>query len=455
MKTSKYIWFILFLFLFSCKEKPIETEEPVVRDLEQIIAGGELVVLTSPGATSYFTFRGKKMGYQYDLAKRFASSLNLKMRLKVVHDENQLSEMLLNGEGDLIAYHLPVTSEMKRHFSFVDKTSVTNQVLVQPAGKSKITSVVDLIGKEVYVLAGTKYEQRLRNLNDEIGGGIIIIPIPDTVGIDALIDRVSLKRIPFTVADKDIALLNKTYLKNIDCSVDISFPQFSGWAVRQSSPELLAKLNEWVDAKKNTSFFHSTYYKYFKKNEYFSDKKIALLENGSISPYDDLFKIYAKEISWDWRLLAAMAYHESTFDTASVSPKGAVGLMQLLPQTADMTEEELMNPEENLKAAVKYIKELDRIFKRVEDNNERAKFIIASYNAGQGHVIDAMELSEKYEKERYIWDDNVDVYMRLKQDSMYYNDPVCKNGICRGEDVSDYVKDVLTRHQRYINTGAK
>ena len=452
-----FIVLLLFSF-FSCQEKEEEaTAEPVfIRDLDEIMASGELVVLTMYGATDYYVHRGKNRGYQYELARRFARDLGVTLRLQVVGNKEKMEEMLLSGEGDLIAYRLPVTMERKQHFSFVDKQAQTNQVLVQPrSDSSAVRSIVELIGKEVYVLASTKYESRLRNLNDELGGGITIKVIPDTIGIDELIDMVSLKQIPFAIADNDLVALNNTYLKNIDYSVPVGFPQLSGWAVRKTSPKLLERLNAWANNMDNEDFYSVLYHRYFKKNEFFVDKKITLFEGRYISPYDHLFKKHAKNIDWDWHLLASMAFYESTFDTASVSLKGAVGLMQILPETADMAHEELLNPDENLNAAINYIKLLDRIFGKVEDVEERAKFIMAAYNAGQGHVIDAMNLAEKYGKERYLWDDNVEIYMRLKTESEYYNDPVCKSGYCRGEDITDYVKNVFIRYQRYLNTGIK
>ena len=452
-----FVLFLLLLSFFSCQEKKEETiAEPVfVRDLDEIIASGELVVLTLHGATDHYVHQGKNRGYQYELARRFARDLGVKFRLQVVGNKGKMEEMLLNGEGDLIAYRLPITMERKQRFSFADKKAMTNQVLIQPRSDSAVRSVVELIGKEVFVLAGTKYESRLRNLNDELGGGIFIKTIPDTIGIDELIDMVSLKLIPFAIADNDLAQLNNTYLRNIDYSVSVSFPQLSGWAVRKTSPKLLEKINAWFNRVENEDFYNTLYHRYYKKNEFFGDKKITLFDGKYISPFDHLFKKHAQRLSWDWHLLASMAFYESTFDTTSVSPKGAVGLMQILPETAGMTHEELLNPDENLNAAIDYIKMLDRIFDKIEDVEERAKFIMAAYNAGQGHVIDAMNLAEKYGKERYLWDDNVEIYMRLKTNPEYYNDEVCKNGYCRGENIADYVKNVFIRYQRYLNTGIK
>jgi membrane-bound lytic murein transglycosylase F len=457
------VFCILFLFFFiSCTEskqaeKKHDKEFGFSRDWDEIVESGELVVLTTYGSKSYFNYHGREMGYQYELARQFARDMKLKLILKVLPKASLLQNRLLDGDGDFIAYRMPITNESKQEFLFADHKYETHQVLVQAVSDTMITSLEQLIGKKVYVLADSKYEERLRNLNEEIGGGIIIRPVKNNIDVDKLIDDVSLGKIPFTIADEDIAVLNKIYLRNIDF-IDISFPQLSAWAVRKTSPILLEKINEWLNSKTHTWFYHSLYYKYNRNNEFFADKKVTLYEGGRISPYDYLFKRYAPQIPWDWRLLASTAFYESTFDATTRSYAGAVGLMQVMPQTAKglgFEEEELLDPETNIQASVKFIKQLDRIFSKVENPDERIKFILASYNAGAGHVMDAMELAEKYGKERYVWDNNVETYMRLKTNPDYHNDPVCNFGFCRGNDVADYVKNITTRYQRYKNFGVQ
>lgn len=449
----KNIYLILFLFvaLSACKHKP----KPVVvqNDLEQIIKKGELVVLTCSGSTSYYLYRGQEMGYQYELSKQLADDLGVKLRVKVVSDVSKLSEMLLKGEGDLIAYRLPVTNELKQKISFVKEESITSQVLVQSTGDNMVNNVVDLIGKTVYVQAHTKYADRLKNLNEEIGGGIVIKMAPDSLDTEELIDLVSQKKIPFTVVDNDIALLNKTYDQDIDCHLSISFSQRSAWAVRKNSPHLLAKLNDWIAQEKQSESYALLYKKYFERTKYFSDKIIIIPKGKSISRYDELFKKHAKKIHWDWRLLAALVYHESQFNASALSWSGAGGLMQLVPATAakmGIKTSDIKNPDKNLMAGVKYIKELDQSLSDVKNKDERIKFVLASYNVGITHVMDARALAHKYGKNKNLWEENVAVYLRLKSDPKYYNDSICRSGYCRGEQTCIYVDEVLARYKRYV-----
>ena len=161
---------------------------------------------------------------------------------------------------------------------------------------------------------------------------------------------------------------------------------------------------------------------------------------------------YAKEQGWDWRLIAAQAYHESRFDTSVVSWAGAKGLMQIMPRTArsnGLADKDIQNPEKNIATAIKIMASLERSFSTIEDPQERMKFILASYNSGIGHVLDAIALAKKYGKDPQKWDGNVAEYILLKSNPEYFNDEVCKFGYFRGRETYSYVNKVLKLYEYY------
>lgn len=170
-----------------------------------------------------------------------------------------------------------------------------------------------------------------------------------------------------------------------------------------------------------------------------------------ISPYDSLFRAYADTIGWDWKMLAAVAYVESKFDTAATSGVGAMGLMQMMPETAramGVPEGMERDPAESVRAAVDYFKYLSRLFRRVPEG-ERRYFVLASYNAGFGHIQDAMRLAEKYGKNRHVWNENVETFLRLKNDSIYYTDSLCRNGRFTGIETTLFVRKVQHKYSEY------
>ena len=126
--------------------------------------------------------------------------------------------------------------------------------------------------------------------------------------------------------------------------------------------------------------------------------------------------------------------------------------MQLMPATAramGIPKGKEQDPEESIKGGVKYIARLQDLFRNVTDKDEQAKFVLAAYNAGAGHVTDAMALAEKYGRNPYLWEHHVDHYILLKSNEEYYQDPVCKNGYFRGTETYNFVRDVIERAEMY------
>ena len=442
---------IIACIAFGCKPKAKRVMP--VHDLTQIVDSGELVVLTLYSSTTYFNYRGQEMGYQYELSQQFADELGVKLRIKTARTPIQLVEMLQRGEGDLIAYTLPITKRGKDSLLYCGEEVITHQVIVQRRGgkQAALKDVTELIGKQVHVKPG-KYYERLKNLNEELGGGIEIVLVEnDSTSVEGLITKVAQGVIDYTVADNDIARLNKTYYPSLSIELSISFDQRASWAVRKDQPLLAAKANEWHKAGMTRPEYTASMKRYFETSKRSPHSPVLSVSEGKISIYDDLFKKYAPTIGWDWRLLASLAFTESNFDSTAVSWAGAKGLMQLMPTTAKangMPEGMEHNPEESVKAAVKYLGRTARSFANIPEE-ERVKFVLASYNSGIGHILDAMALAEKYGKNRHIWTDNVEPYILLKSNEEYFTDSVCKHGYFRGIETYNFVRDITQRFERY------
>lgn len=446
--------FLLLLSLIACHNKLHKPGEELSYDLPQMKDSGELVVLTMYSSTSYFIYRGQPMGFQYELSEQFAKSLGLKLRVEVAKSTKELVSKLLAGEGDMIAYNLPITKELKDSLTYCGEEVITHQVIVQRAGKRNkpLTDVTQLIGKDIYVRPG-KYYDRLVNLDKELGGGIHIHKVTgDSVTVEDLITQVAKGEIPYTVADNDLAQLNKTYYPNLNINLSISFDQRSSWAVRKDEPLLAAAADKWHQENMTSPAYRASSKRYFEISKAIPHSPILSIKDGKISHFDNLFKKYSKDIDWDWRLLASLAYTESNFDTTAVSWAGAKGLMQLMPATAramGVPAGKEQNPEESVKAAVKYIASTNKSLSMISDKEERINFILASYNAGLGHIYDAMALAEKYGKNKFIWKDNVENFILLKSNEEYFTDPVCKNGYFRGIETYNFVRDIQSRFNNY------
>ena len=451
----KLLLICLILFsLLACKNVHTSQTDANVYDLPQIKDSGELVVLTLYSSTSYFIYRGQEMGFQYELSEQFARSLGLKLRVEVAKNIPELVSKLKDGKGDMIAYSLPVTKRMKDSLTYCGLEVITHQVIVQQNNQKAdpLKDVTQLIGKDVYVKPG-KYYDRLVNLDKELGGGIKIHKVTnDSITVEDLIIQVADGKIQYTVCDNDLAKLNSTYYHNINIKLSVSFDQRASWAVRKDCPLLAKAANDWYKKNMTSPDYTASTKRYFELNKVTIHSPILSIQDGKISHFDRLFKKYSKEIDWDWRLLASLAYNESNFDPKAVSWAGAKGLMQLMPATArslglSSGEEDI--PEESIKAAVKYISSINKSFSMIPNKKERLNFILASYNAGLGHIYDAMALAEKFGKNKFVWYDNVEDYILLKSNEEYFTDPVCKNGYFRGIETFNFVRDINERYKVY------
>lgn len=171
----------------------------------------------------------------------------------------------------------------------------------------------------------------------------------------------------------------------------------------------------------------------------------------SISEFDDLFHEYADSLDWDWKWLAAVAYQESRFNPDAVNPSGASGLMQLMPKTAEAMGVDSLHrtdPRSNVKAASRLFKRLNRRFEEVP-MPDRVCFVLASYNAGHGHILDAMRLAEKHGAMKDRWEGNVEYFLSMKNDPAFYNDSVCHNGRFSGLETIAFVKNVHEKYNEY------
>lgn len=453
----------------SCNKAPqvkFTVAPQVELDLDQIKKRGYINVLVDNNSISYFIYKGQPMGYEYELLNLLARHLKVQLKIKVTSGVERAIDLLNTGEGDILAFPLTITKDKTQFVDFTKPHFNTYQVLVQrkpdnwrnmgidDINDKLVRSPVDLVGKEVYVLPGTSFELRLKNLSEEIGGDILIRHDSSAFESEALIRKVALGEIAYTVADHVIANVNASYYPNIDVNTPISVMQQVAWATRRNSPKLQEALNKWLSQIKKEATFMIIYNRYFKsprtslirlKSDYSS------LGGNRLSPFDSLIKEGAKQLDWDWRLLASLVYQESHFLPQGESWAGARGLMQLMPGTAKtFGASNLDDPKESLKAGVGFLKYLDRFWsKKVIDKNERLKFILASYNAGLSHITDARNLAAKHGKDPNVWDGNVEYFLLKKSEPLFYRDPVVVAGYCKCEEPVNYVRDILERYDEY------
>lgn len=226
----------------------------------------------------------------------------------------------------------------------------------------------------------------------------------------------------------------------------------TAWAVNADNKELADSINRWykpellATVKKEERYMFSA--QSIHRHTY---APMLHADRGVISSYDQLFMRYAPLARWDWRLMAAQCYQESTFDPKAYSWAGAKGLMQIMPSTAaqlGLAQDDIYDPEQNIYAAARYLSKLNGLFQDVRNPQERQRFVLASYNGGHFHIRDAMALANKYGKNPRSWNDVAEFVLKL-ENAQYYKDPVVRYGYMRGSETVNYVARIIDRWMVY------
>jgi len=466
----------------------VQIPDPIERDLGDILARDTIVALTSYTSTSYFLYRGQAFGFEYELLRDFAEDQNVVFQIKVVPRDSILYYLNV-GMGDIAAARLVAVEEDTSRFGFTEHLYQTQAVVVQQEAPldtalvdttgvaipqaiaekkaeeggdvplepltiraRRIQRPADLAGQEVYLPSDDPYIDRLVELQDQITGDIKIVEVDTTS--EALIRNVAVGNIELTVAQENVAELEESYYENLSVRPAIGAPHGVAWAVRDNAHALQQALDAWILENRDTRRWNQLYRKYYVDRRGYRERLetgFLTAETGVLSGYDDLLKRYAPTVGWDWRLLASQMYQESRFEPRARSWAGAMGLLQIMPATArDLGLKNPYDPEQNIEAAARYLKWLDTHYwhDEIADPQERVKFILASYNAGAGHVMDARRLTEANGGDPTIWED-VAYWLLRKSEPEVYNRPEVRHGYARGLEPVHYVSIILERYAHY------
>lgn len=448
---------------------------PVARDWAQIEQRDTLVLLATSNSTSYFVYRGQPMGLEYEAVQKFARDQGLEMRTVVVRDRDELFERLRAGEGDVVAGRIVPMRDEGERIAFSAPLYRSAAAIVQQTGPlagadlpqqadsilrdrqpvqvkaRQIATTDQLQGERVHVGEGTAPQARLMELNDQTTGEVHVVAVEPPVGDEALIRRVARGEVALSATHADLARLTAARFDNIAVQpvVGDSFPVVL--AVRDNSPQLLARLNAWIG--ENGDEVGELYQKYFVDRQGYRERiqsEYLTSETGRLSPYDALLRQAAPRLGWDWRLLASQAYQESRFDPRAESWAGAQGLLQLMPATArDNGVRDPFDPAQNVAGSVRFTRYLQGYWaEKIPDPAERVRFVLASYNTGVGHVEDARRLAARNGGRDTVWSD-VAYWLLQKSKRAVYTDPVVRYGFSRGLEPVTYVSAVLERFDHY------
>jgi membrane-bound lytic murein transglycosylase F len=428
---------------------PPWAEPRVERDLAAI-GQDTLRVLVLRDPLSWEQRPGAEGGLEWELIAGFARVLKVPVRALPVDHPDSLWMALQDGRGDIIAAQLTPRADHARWVRFSSTYHTVRPVVaslhsrVPSRGKPALAPHLDT----VLLATASPFRKPGYPLNGALcpkaapaGGG------PHT-GED-LLAALLLGHAPAVVVSDALAAYEVDRTPIISFSDPVGPPLELVFALRRNAPELWQALEHRLDEEERTGALRRMCATYrmdrTRRSRGLRPERTIPITGDSVSPYDQIFRSYAGKLSWDWHLLAALAFQESRFDSTLSSHKGATGIMQFMPGTAQGLGLDVGDGvDAHVAAAVRYVNKLDTLWMRaVPDPSQRLRFVLASYNAGPGHVIDAQRLAEQVGLDPRRWEGNVEHAMLLLARPRWYMRPDLRNGQCNGAQVFHFVRDVL------------
>ncbi len=415
------------------------------KSLERAEESKTITIITRNNGHCYYIYRDQEMGFEYDLAKAFADFMGVELRVKVSETWDELLPLLHKGNGEVVAASMTKTPYRSELVDFSREYLSVQQFIITHKNNSEIKSIDDLEHKSIHIRQGTSYEERLRALKQS--GLDIRIKAYEDILTEELIEEVERGDIQVTVADSNVAFLNRRYYPDIRIAFPLGKPESLAWAVKKGETALLAKINEFFEKIKEDGTFNEIYKRYYAYVESFDHLDIKRFQQriGTRLPrYEKAIKQAAEMHRFDWRLIAALIYQESQFNPWARSFSGVRGLMQLtLPTAADMGIENRLNPRESIMGGVQYLRHLHDLYDKAYEP-DRTLIALAAYNVGKGHVLDARNLALKLNLDPNKWISLERTLPLLRQRKYYKNS---KFGYCRGTEPVFHVKNILTYYE--------
>ncbi|TXH22360.1 MAG: transporter substrate-binding domain-containing protein [Elusimicrobia bacterium] len=432
---------------------PVPWSEPrVERDLEAIRADTlRILVLSDP--LTWEQRPQAQSGLEWELLERIARRLDIPVRAVPLDHPDSLWMALQEGKGDIIAAQLTPRADHARWVDFSRPYRTVRPVLatVYQRGTGKGKAQVGPVLDSVLMAVASPFRSPAYPLN-----GALCPVEPDPVlgphTSEQLFTELLLGRTHAVVVSDAHAAFEVARTPLLSFSEPIGPPVDLCFAVRRNGPALRKAINEVLEEEErngNLALMTSAYRaKGPGTSQRLRAERSIPIAGDSVSPYDRTFRSFAGGLTWDWHLLVAMAYQESRFDSTASSTKGAFGIMQFMPRTAErmgLGADHAVDA--HVAAAVRYINKLDTLWRRaVPDPAQRLRFVLASYNAGPGHIIDAQRLAEQLGLDHRRWEGHVERTVLLLARPQWYTRPDMRNGYCKGSQVFHYVRDVVNMY---------
>lgn len=406
-------------------------------------------LITYQSPTNLFYRNGEIVGFEYELLNRFAKQNQMRVDLVLADSHEEMSSLLLEGKGDVIAASLPRQSLTSKELAYTIPYMYSAPVVVGRSADNRIVDIYDLEGRRIHLSAESPYRAHLQRLKRWHGVDLDIVDADNGMNTESTLFMVSQGMYDLTVVPGH--QLKSEFKRQIGLHAEFSLsePESNVWAVRSSDTKLLANLNDFIQDEYKKETYNNLYAKYIKSPKPQNGNSRLLSRIDQLSPYDLHIQAAAERHDFDWRLIAAQIYQESQFNPGAISEVGAEGLMQIMPATAkDLGVETPEDPAQSIEAGVAYLRQLRDSIEGDLLLEDRIWFSLAAYNAGLARIDRIRDYTRELGLNPDRWFGNVETAMMRLSKPEAGGEPAIR---CRCGQTVTYVREIKTLYQNYIN----
>ena len=420
----------------------LATCAPLPSVFDQIKILGELRVVTQNSPLAYYRGPGNTLeGPEYELARRFADELGVKLKITPLHSYAEIYAALKTGRAHLAAAALKVPAKPIDGVQFGPIYQRVREHLIYRRGALRPASLAEIGNGDLEIAAGSSHAKALRVARDAIPG---LAWIEDaTTDSQALLQGVANGSIDYTIADSTEFALAHDEHPELRIAFDFPGSQSLAWAASTHDPDFLRDVG-WYFARMNTdgelAAIVNRYYGRPDDPEFAGSGGFMRHLQSRLPLYKKWFEEAAEQSSQDWRLLAAIGYQESKWNPGAASAAGAKGLMQLTDKTATVARvTNPTDPRQSIFGGARYFQSVYEKIPAHVPEPDRTWFALAAYNIGYGHLEDARVLAQRAGRDPDSWEDVREFLPLLEQEYWYTQ---TENGYARGWEPVKYVENV-------------
>lgn len=450
LRTHSTVRHIIVLLLSTLLLSGCLWQEAPRTDLERIRENGVLRVGTLNNQLSYYIGSDGPTGLDYELARRFAKKLGVKLEMKPMLSLSNMFPTLKRGDVDILASGLTMTADRLADFRAAPAYYYASQKVVYKKGQWRPRSIEDLAENKgvLTVVKGSSHEKTLHLL--KLQHPTLTWNSVVETDSDELMRQVAEGELDYTMADSVDVALNQRIYPDIATALELTEDEPIAWFVNQRHDDsLYALLIEFFGDIKQSGELAKLEEKYFghvDKFDYVDTRAFLRAMDHKLPEWKNLFQQYSGE--FDWRLIAALSYQESHWNPQAVSPTGVRGMMMLtLPTAKAVGVKNRLDPEQSIRGGTEYLRKIiARIPDSIEDH-EKVWFALASYNVGFGHLMDARRLTKSQGGNPDAWSD-VKQRLPLLRKRKFYTQT--RYGYARGDEALNYVENIRRYYQSII-----